>query len=255
MKTLFPLRFVLTVLLCSQTALVGQDQAKEHPLTPAIKIAKQSLAAVSQIQDYQCEFSRRELVKNKLVSQRTSLRLKHSPFSVYMKFIEPAPGREVLYVAGKNQGKLLAHEASGLSTLLGTVSLSVNSPTVMAETRHPITEAGMKRLIELVISQWELESKFGEIDVKFYPNAKMGTSTCEVLEASHPRPRKQFKYQLTRVFIDKQTRLPVRVENYGFPPAPGQKPVLIEEYTYTNIKVNNGFRDSDFDQRNPKYSF
>jgi len=172
-----------------------------------------------------------------------------------MKFIEPAPGREVLYVAGKNQGKLLAHEASGLSTLLGTVSLSVNSPTVMAETRHPITEAGMKRLIELVISQWELESKFGEIDVKFYPNAKMGTSTCEVLEASHPRPRKQFKYQLTRVFIDKQTRLPVRVENYGFPPAPGQKPVLIEEYTYTNIKVNNGFRDSDFDQRNPKYSF
>lgn len=234
---------------------LGQEQAKEHPLIPAIKIAKQSLAVVSQIQDYECQFSRRELVKNQLVSQRMLMRLRHQPLSVYMKFIEPSAGREVLYVAGKNQGKLLAHEASGLSSLVGTVSLSVNSPTVMAESRHPITEAGMKRLVELVIEQWELESRYGEIDVKYYPDAKMGNSTCEVLEASHPRPRKQFKYHLTRLYIDKQTRLPVRVENYGFPQSPGHKPVLIEEYTYTNIKVNNGFKDSDFDQRNPKYSF
>lgn len=245
----------LSLIFCLACSTYSQDQPKEHPLIPAIKMAKQSLAIMQQVNDYECQFTRRELVRNQLVSHTALLRLRHQPFSVYMKFQQPSPGREVLYVAGKNQGKLLAHEASGLSSLVGTVSLSVNSPTVMAETRHPITELGMKRLLELVIQQWELESKYGEIDVKYYPNAKMGNAQCEVLEASHPRPRKQFKFHLTRLFIDKQTRLPVRVENYGFPPAPGQKPVLLEEYTYTNVKVNNGLKDSDFDQRNPKYSF
>lgn len=233
----------------------GQEQPKEHPLIPAINMAKESNAVLDRITDYECQFTRREFVNNRLTSQRTSLRLRHQPFSVYMKFIQPAPGREVLYVAGRNQGKLLAHEASGLSSLVGTISLSVNSPKVMAETRHPITQVGMQRLIQLVILQWERESKFGETDVKFYPNAKIGGSNCEVIEVSHPRPRKQFPYQLTRVFFDQKTRLPVRVENRGFPVAPGRQSPLLEEYTYSNIKVNNGFKDSDFDQKNPKYSF
>lgn len=239
----------------AQLSALGQEKPKEHPLTPAIKMAKESHAVLARIADYECEFTRREFVKNRLVTQRTTLRLRHKPFSVYMKFIDPAPGREVLYVAGKNRGMLLAHEASGLSSLIGTISLSVNSPKVMAETRHPITQAGMQNLIQLVILRWERESKFGETNVKFYPNAKMGGSDCEVIEVSHPRPRKQFPYQLTRVFFDKKTRLPIRIENYGFPAAPGRQPLPLEEYTYSNIKVNNGFKDSDFDKQNPKYSF
>lgn len=233
----------------------AQSPSREHPLVPAIKLAKQSQEVLSRIRDYECRFTRRELVNNQLVTHQTTLRLRHSPFSVYMRFIDPAPGREVLYVAGKNEGKLLAHEASGLSSLVGTVSLAVNSPTVMAETRHPITQAGMKRMIELVIAQWELESNYGETDVKFYPNAKLGESNCEVIEVSHPRPRKQFHFQITRVFIDKTSRLPVRIENYGFPAMQGQQPVLVEEYTYSGIQLNNNFTDADFDQRNPKYSF
>lgn len=254
-KSLMALVVTICFMLSAPHSVLGQENPKEHPLMPAIKMAKESHAVLARIADYECEFTRREFVNNRLTTQRTTLRLRHKPFSVYMKFIDPAPGREILYVAGRNQGMLLAHEASGLSSLVGTISLSVNSPKVMAETRHPITQAGMQRLIQLVISQWELESKFGETDVKFYPNAKISGSACEVIEVSHPRPRKQFPYQLTRVYFDKKTRLPIRVENYGFPAAPGRQAPLLEEYTYTNVRVNNGFKNSDFDQQNPKYSF
>lgn len=244
------------VLVSQATAQQDQQvQAGEHPLVPALRLARQSQAILEQITDYECHFLRREMVNNRLIAHQTQLRLRHEPFSVYMKFIDPAPGREVLYVHGKNQGKLIAHEAGGLSALVGTVSLPINSPTVMAEARYPITNTGMKRLIELVIAQWELESGFGETDVKYYPNAKIGNSECEVIEVSHPRPRRQFRYQLTRVFFDKKTRLPIRVENYGFPPSPEQQPILVEEYTYTNIQLNRGFTDADFDRNNPKYSF
>ena len=34
-----------------------------------------------------------------------------------------------------------------------------------------------------------------------------------------------------------------------------EKPELIEEYTYLNLKINNGFTDADFDTKNPNYSF
>ena len=30
---------------------------------------------------------------------------------------------------------------------------------------------------------------------------------------------------------------------------------LLEEYTYTNIKINVGLTDADFDTKNPNYKF
>ena len=48
--------------------------------------------------------------------------------------------------------------------------------------------------------------------------------------------------------------IPIRFEAYDWPGAAGQ-PQLIEEYTYVNLKLNNGFTDADFDIRNPNYGF
>jgi len=31
--------------------------------------------------------------------------------------------------------------------------------------------------------------------------------------------------------------------------------LLMEEYTYMNVKINNGFTDTDFDPRNTAYKF
>lgn len=255
-------RLIQCLLLVSLSLLVGrsdvsgqeQPSTRQHPLVPALKKARESAAVLAKVKDYECQFTRREFVKNQLITHQMLLRLRHNPFSVYLKYISPSPGREVLYVDGKNQGQLLAHEASGILSLAGTISLAVDSPKVMAESRHPITEIGMQQLIQRVIAQWELESKYGETDVKFYPDAKLGQVPCEVIEVSHPRPRKQFLYHKSRVYFDKTSQLPIRIENYGFP-QPGQNPQLLEEYTYTNIKLNNGFRDADFDRNNPQFSF
>ena len=35
----------------------------------------------------------------------------------------------------------------------------------------------------------------------------------------------------------------------------GGSPELIEEYTYLNLKLNNGFTDADFDTHNANYHF
>jgi len=114
---------------------------------------------------------------------------------------------------------------------------------------------GMKKMLELLMAQWKLESKYGECDVKFYPDAKMGNAECEVIECSHPRPRKQFPFHMTRIFLEKRSRLPIRIENYGFPAQANQPAPLVEEYTYVNVKTNLGLTAADFDRRNQKYSF
>jgi len=256
-------RFALVVagFLLAPVVSFGQNpdeagqQPAEHPLIPAIRLAEQSYQTLLKIADYEATLIKQEFVNGRLLTQRISLRLKEEPFSVYLRYEEPNAGREILFVNGANGNQLLAREATGLSSLVGTVPLAIDSPQVMAENRHVITDLGMRRLLEMAITQWQVESKFGETDVKYYPNAKMGNADCEVIEVSHPRPRKQFLYHMTRLFIEKQSRLPIRIENYGFPAQAGLPAQLLEEYTYVNVKTNLGMTAADFDRRNPRYSF
>lgn len=239
-------------------ACLAQESAQpaQHPLIPAIELARQSQEVLKQVTDYHCTLIKRELINGQLVSQRLDMKLREAPFSVYMKFEHPSPGREILYVDGQNQNQILVHETQGLATLVGgTVSLAVNSPHVMAENRHPVTDVGMRRMLQLLIAQWEQETQFTESDVKFYPEARLRETPCEVIEASHPRPRKQFPFHMTRLFLEKQTRLPIRIENYGYPQQANQPAPLIEEYTYLNLRANLDLTAMDFDSRNQSYSF
>ena len=68
-------------------------------------------------------------------------------------------------------------------------------------------------------------------------------------------PRRNFLFHLARIFVDDELNLPIRYESYDWPEKPGGPPELIEEYTYLNLKLNNGFTDADFDIRNPNYQF
>jgi hypothetical protein len=236
------------------SSLLGQE-SQEHPLVPALALARQSLAELQKVQDYEATFTKREWVGQQFVVQSMYMKLREQPFSVYLKFNEPNAGREILYVKGQNQNMLLAHEGRGIASLLGTVSLPLNDEKIRAENRYPITDIGMRRILELLIERWEKEAMYGEIEVKYFPNAKLGNIACEVVEASHPTPRNQFPFHITRMYLDQQTRYLVRVENFAFPRKPGEAPAVVEEYTFTNVRVNRGFTDADFDRRNKAYSF
>jgi len=241
--------------LLGAAVLPAQETPPEHPLVPAIRLAQESLQALSSVRDYQATFTKREWVGTQFVAQQMAMKLREQPFSVYLHFDKPNAGREILFVQGRNQNKLLAHEGSGLKSLVGTISLAIDDESVKAENRHPITDMGMRRMVQLLIEQWEYESKYGEIDAKYYPDARIGNQLCEAVEATHPRPRKQFRYHVTRLYLDKKTRFPIRIENYGFPRTENETPPLIEEYTFSDVRVNLGLTDADFDTRNPAYSF
>ncbi len=243
---------------CALLAVAGQARAaqpKEHPLVPVLKLAESSRDSIAAVRDYEALFTKRELVGRSLFTGQMQMRLRQQPFSVYLRFVDANNGREVMFAGPRYQNKLMAHEPPGnIRALVGTISLDPTSSQAMAEGRHPITRIGMLKMVEGVIDQWNEEKKFGEIDVQFYPNAKLQGVECQVCESTHPTPRRQFRFYRTRLFIDKQTNFPVRLEQWGFPNNGGE-PYLIEEYTYTDIRPNVGLTDSDFDVRNRRYHF
>ena len=226
----------------------------EHPLMPALRHAKTCLEKAQEMSGYECTFSKKEVVGNELISQTMKMKVRHEPFSVYMYFTEPSKGREVIFVEGKNDNKLQVHE-TGLAALIGTLSLAPEDSRVMAENRYPITRAGLKKMLESLVQQWEEETKYGETEVKYFQDAKVGDYKCRVIESSHPQPRKQFKFHMTRLWIDEKSGLAVRVQQFGFPKKKDAKPPMLEDYAFTSIKPEVRLSDRDFDVNNPSYNY
>jgi len=229
----------------------------EHPLMPAIRWARDGLRDVQKIQDYSAVLVKRELVNGKLTGpEYIFTKVRHEPLSAYCYFLDPENlrGQEVIYIEGQNNGKMWAH-GTGFKKVFGTVSLDPNGPIAMQGNRYPITEIGMLTLVQRMLEVAERETQYGECEVHFFPGAKINGSSCTCIQVMHPVPRRNFIFHLARIFIDDELNLPVRYEAYGWPSRPGGKPVLEEEYTYLNVKLNNGFTDADFDIRNPNYQF
>ena len=78
---------------------------------------------------------------------------------------------------------------------------------------------------------------------------------CTCIQVMHPVPRRNFLFYVARIFVDDELNLPIRYEAYDWPSKQGEPPKLIEQYTYLDLKLNNGFTDADFDIRNPQYGF
>ncbi|MFM9024474.1 MAG: DUF1571 domain-containing protein [Planctomycetaceae bacterium] len=230
-----------------------------HPLEAAVDVAQKGLAAIqANIQDYSATVVKRERIDNKLGEHEYMFaKIRHEPFSVYLYFLAPdtVKGQEVIYVDGKNDGNMLAHAGSGVRAMVGTVSLKPQSTLAMQGNRYAVTEIGVENLARRLVEVAEHDKQFGECEVNFFPNAKVNGRVCTCVQVVHPVPRRNFRFHLARVFIDDEYTIPIRYEAYDWPQEAGGQPVLMEEYTYMNVKINNGFTDADFDPKNTAYKF
>jgi hypothetical protein len=234
-----------------------QAQAGEHPLTPVIRWARNGLGNIENIHDYSSTVVKRERIGGKLSDyQFMFIKLRQKPFSVYMYFLKPddVRGREVIYVEGQNNGRMLAHGV-GAEAHWGTVSLKPDGLLAMRNQRYPLTELGILNMTRHLIQVGEDNMRYGECEVKYYDAAKVNGRTCTMIEVIHPFPRRNFLFNVARIFVDKELNLPIRYESYDWPKQQGGPPELMEEYTYSNLKLNNGFTDADFSIKNPNYSF
>jgi hypothetical protein len=233
----------------------GQTQPKSA-IALAIETARDSRDAIRKMPAYTCTFSKQEQLKKGPPTRQTmALKFRREPFSVYLKYVDPNAGREVIYVEGRNNGKLHVHEASGLASLIGTITLMPTCNEAMKDNKYPLTMIGMEKMLDGFIVEWEEAQKHSDTRVQHYPLAKIGETPCLMYEVTHPQQREPFKFHIGRVYFDKKTLLPIRAEHHAFPAKSGAEPQLVEEYSYIDVKPEASLAESDFDVKNEKYGF
>jgi Protein of unknown function (DUF1571) len=243
----------------SESAASLQAQ-QQHPLAPAIAMAERVKQNIdNSVRDYSATIEKCEQIDGKLGEPEFAfIKVRNKPFSVYMSFLAPEKlkGQECMFIEGQNEDKMYAHAPPGtIRYKFGTVKIAPTSAIAMQGQRYPITEMGILNLTTKLIDVGKHDMQYGECDVKFIENAKVNGTVCTVTQVTHPVPRRNFLFHMARIFVDNQLQVPIRYEAYDWPTQPGGKPVLLEEYTYMNLKLNQGFTDADFDVHNPNYNF
>ncbi|MFT7632562.1 MAG: hypothetical protein ACI87E_003614 [Mariniblastus sp.] len=246
---------------------VSAPAAAPHPLDRAVSVAQGALTEMrSGVSDYTAILAKREQI-NGVVGEPSYMNVKircpreHtdgsiSPFSIYMKFLRPkaSSGREVIWVDGENEGKLVVHESGGLIGMK-TFRFDPTSRIAMNGQRYPIYEAGLENLIVKLIEKAERDREAGPCKVEYRKGVMINKRPCSLIELTHEDRKAPYEFHKAQVFIDNELNLPVRFAAYDWPQAPGEAPKLLEEYTYYNVKVNVGLEDVDFDPTNPNYRY
>jgi hypothetical protein len=263
---------MLGVVLTLVLAVAGADAdvetaADKPPLEKALEIANRGHERMQkEIEDYTCLLTKRERVDGRLYDHETLfVKIRHSrikngqvvtPLSVYVKFYSPdrVKGREVLYVEGRNDDKLIVRNG-GLRFEYITTSVAPDSPAALQQNRYPITEIGFMNLTARLIEVGRSQLNCTNCETKIAPGAKINDRSCTLIQVSHPVQNESQTFKMARIFVDDELQLPVRYSAYDWPDQEGGEPLLLEEYTYTDVKLNVGLTDWDFDHRNEKYKF
>ena len=254
--------------VANAASLQTQSPLDLKPLDRALDIARRGLASCqSNVVDYTSLMVIRERVDGEL-GPHTYIAAKIrnrkvvngrvvTPLSVYLNFLRPSSikGREVIYVEGKNDGKIIAHEGGFKGRYLPTVHVKPDSMIAMRGQRYPMTEIGIENLIVKLIERGERASQYPDVTCNFRNNAKIKDRVCTVLQVTQPRKQPGAEFHQAQVFIDDALNLPVRYIAYDWPKCKDGPLDIMEEYNYLNLKLNVGLTDKDFDPENPKYNF
>ncbi len=223
----------------------------EHPLAPVVRTLKATQDEIDRnVRDYSCTLVKQERVDGDLGDKQfILLKVMHQPFSVYMSFLKPYAGREVVYVDGQNSGKLVVLEA-GMKRMLGKMNLDPQGSLAMSGQKHPITDVGFRNLTAKLTKMWEGEMKFAECEVATNPNSHAAGRSATMIQITHPVARQDFRFHVARLFLDNELKVPIHFDAYMWPEQQGGEPLLDESYTYTNLKLNNGYTAREFDAAN-----
>ena len=236
--------------------------AAQRTLQHKVELLQRGRAFLLTVPAYTAKLSKQEVVKGELLDEQTiSLKCRHSPFSVYLKWLTTDAGREVIYVEGANDGNLIAHDG-GWKSRLPAFSVSPDSWIAMRNARYPVTAAGVLALIDIMDG------------IHADDLARANFTSCEqAIEHFDGRPCHTFTmlyknrelspiYRKSITMIDQEWNVPLSTRHFEWPQAETTVPenqldeaTLIESYAFTELAFDAPLTDQDFDPTNAEYQF
>ena len=209
----------------------------EELLPKSIAAAREVLAKT---RDYAGFLVRQERVNGVVQAEQVAeLRVRMTPNCVNLRVVKPDSlrGEETSYMPEK-VSHTVRFKPAGVEGVRGFRTQPIDSPKVMAHTRHPITDVGLTALLNRVEAILATEHGIGNpvaVVVSDYQFAGKNVIKFELFAPiKHPN-----RYAAkVAIYFDAETKLPVRFE--------ASDNELLEVRSYVGIKTNVGLGDAAF---------
>lgn len=217
--------------------------------------------------DYAATFFKQERLDGEDLQdlQTCQLKLRHKPFSVYMKWVEGNDaGQELLFVDGQYENKMQVKLGGKKGNLLPRLKLDPQGSVAMSKARHPVTEMGLLQLTDLIIKYRKRDLAIKEgVRWQMLADQKILDQDCYGFVTEYLSKDVEPVYRKSITFIDKVHSLPICVKNFGWPseevptddPQALDEATLIEFYGYKDLQFESRLCDADFDKANSEYKF
>jgi hypothetical protein len=188
--------------------------------------------------------------------QTLEMKVRQRPFAIYLKFLKPTCGKEVVYAEGRYDNKLIAHNGDWTRRLIPRLAVPPTDPLAMANNRHPITEAGLANLTRTLIHFRQLDLDDPEAETVL--DRTVDKQGRRWLRSTHVHPHRVPNRPFARVEVlyHPDSMLPLRIRSYDWDEAGlTNRCRLAESYSYDEIRLEAPLSDADFDPANPEYAF
>lgn len=197
-------------------------------------------SAYERVLDYACLYEKEERVISD--GEKQTIRLSfRKPLDVRLEWLD-AHGKvdqTAVYRQGFNDGKVLGRQSGLLGGLAGTLRLDPNESLALSDSRHPITEVGLGKIIERALMD--------------AANPRISSSFAGA-EALDGRPSYKFEFTVTGneavggleaarqaiIWVDRELKLPVKLELYD------AANTLLERHRFKQVSVNQKLSDKTF---------
>jgi Protein of unknown function (DUF1571) len=226
-----------------------------------LMLLERGIQKLDKLADHTATFYKRERVDGRMGEpQVMQIKVRHKPFSVYMTWLTGDKGRELLYVEGKYDGKMLVKLGGVKGRLVPTLKLDPNGSQAMAESRHPVTNAGLLNLAKKVADyrRKDLKQK-AAVKCRLFEDQVLNDRKTYCFVIEYPNAAASKVYRKSVIFVDKEWLVPVCVQNFGWPDGSAveaaklDKETLLEDYRFSSIHLDQKLADSHFDRYNEKY--
>ncbi len=293
-----PARLAGALLLAAAIPILPSGVAAEAPPSPDPRVLLSEMdAAAARLRDYTTLLVKQEyfLDDGKLEPEEHLLFKWARPYRVYFKNVQGAnPGREVIYVQGRNNDRIRVHKGT-----FPDVNLNLDPHGAWATdgTHHPIDESSLPDLVRLIVGNAGDAEKAGEGSLRFLGSRELGGRPCDEIELTSPRTgtvhvmeKGETLWDVSRaygksmyailqanrargwtgpadpkrgaeVFVPRYYagRLDVCIDRQTFLPLRVTvwdfDGTLYERYEHRDLKIDVGLTDADFDPKNPAYHF
>jgi hypothetical protein len=216
----------------------------------ALAELKRSQERADSLTAYTLTLIKQERIRGRLNEEQNIFVKWKKPSMIYLKINSGNDrGREIIYVKGKNNDKMIVSPGGILGAI--TIKISPESRVAMRNNRHSVVEAGMAATIKRINSTIREDMKKPGHGIHL---SCLGVEMYGETETIHIRVEKSSYADRTEIYlyndsINGRSHLIYAIHSYD------KKGSLIESYTYKDINAKVKLTEVDFDPKNEDYRF